>query len=613
MTQEDSGLLPLDPETRRQIAMRLQRIVTAAEQEISGISERWDINERFYENDPSVVQGVLDDMEMFAFPLIQPRIDALNDHVIGTITTASPYLLVKKKGTAERLTNTEATLHFFAHTGGLKEALKKIGIITGNTNMGILRCWFDVGASVFRPTDYAQGQMSADEIQYAGFRYDVIHPGDFVCYPHSADIQIATAVGHRFRIRSEDVKELQDAGRYYEDVKPIDSPNNTIDYTGRDPAHARVTNQRTGDRQDEMPVLHELIVKMRLPGDDAERYYKFVNDAANCQLYAAEVYNKPRPNYFDFRYLPRNYGSFYSSNAIATNLQGLQRLYTVLNNLMIYASVYAAFPGGVSNGLGNQAVEIKWGQVTPAQGEVTMLPTTFNPQAVFQNIMQIEAVADSVVRITRAGLAMGGNSGKTATQQMAEDAGMQSGIAGFIDTFGATLEQVYDFMAHCLYGYWDIWYPIYQDDLPANISQDMFIGPFMWELYNKTPSTSPTQTIQKMQLILQLAQADQTEVITQVMQMLSQVLPENIMMAVQNQIQAIQGQHMNPKAVVRTILNVLDIPNKDEILNEVGGNNANMVGTGIPPMLAATGGGMPGTAPAPSQEAGDNMPDSGSE
>src|SRR5690348_15591963 len=141
--------IKLDEETREKLALWLCQEIDLGIEDRQSLKQRWDINERYYRNDPAPWSNRYIKAEMTHYPLVQPKGDALRDNILDSILSKEPKFLVKLRGSSQRLENIEQAIDFFWDMGSCDDALKKAWPIVFSCGLCIIQTTFDVNAQGF--------------------------------------------------------------------------------------------------------------------------------------------------------------------------------------------------------------------------------------------------------------------------------------------------------------------------------------------------------------------------------------------------------------------------------------------------------------------------------
>jgi len=579
-----------DTEAKKKLATFLDEIIESVDTEIGSLTTRWKVNQQYYNNDPSVlpVSSAIPEMTPQVFPFVQPRLDSISDQICSAVCNNEPYLIGKRRGESKRNESVENTVQFFWNIGKLNEALEVVSPITGVTNLGIIRQTFQV-----HQRDFLAGRNQNVETNYtgdvgfAGLVYDVIPPEDFVIFKAAIKgIETAPCVGHRFFLLRAEIDEFRDAGIYYEHDE-LTSDSTDENDIGRSSTFSKLSPGAVSDKDTDAIKMYELYIKYKFDDDKNQRWYKVIYAKTSGEILRVDEWQYSRPPYFDFRWKPRQYGNFYPSSSVAQDLQGLAWQFSNLSNVAVYGAWFNALPIIANSGMSEGTQPLVAGSMIGTNGnEVTPIQSQFNLSAIFPMLQQISDVGDSVGGMTRAGMAMA-STAKTATQQMSEDAGQANRVGGYIRRYGDALADMACAAQELLYANFDTWYPIYGQEVPITDAEEL-IAPMQWQLQNQNPQQSPMQKLQNLQMLSQMAMADQSQMVQNVMQLIaqfiSQVIPdpqqaEQVFMQLEAQVRAMQSQGMNMQEIKKTIVYAMNLPNAEKILNEEPDQSGGVAGS----------------------------------
>jgi len=600
----------LNPDVLKRLACRLCDLVEIGKNEKADFEPRWRQNKANYDNVPiQCVSTFIPDAEDHAFPLVQPRIDALRDNIVGTVCSQSPFLLAKLRGSSQRQEDLEECLQFFFDLGRLEDALKEASPIIGYTNTAIIRVNFVASVQDFIPDQVeALQRQRYGAFSFTGLTFDVIHPDDFVCVGSNVfGINNAQLVGHRFWQQRSQLSEKVLAKKYYEHDELISSDGPDADRHDRD-----VINQSSSYQGDDKIECWEVIFRCR-PSElkepdkynpkakDFERYYKATIAVDSKVILCIEEYEGTRPWYVALRWKPKDHDSFFSGRSVCQDLQALHAQYQFLNNILIYGSMFAAFEPLVGTGGFEKNQKYGPGQlIAMTGGELQKPGQKFDPGVLPPMLTKIEEIADSVTGLNQAGMGQEySKSSITATEVGQLAAGQSQRIAGFIGAMGAGLIDLADLCQELLYLNYDFWSQQYQDSLKVPPREDL-LQPIHWDINGKNPQSTPQQTFLKMQSLLQLSQMEQQAGVESVLASVAPVVSQTLMSLglddpalieevanhIASQLAAAPGAPMlDHKEIIRTLVNSLQLSNADKILIQEGDDDSAMGGTPAGPML----------------------------
>lgn len=578
-------------------------MIDASNEARANLEVRWDQNTAYYNNDPAALPAleVAPQVTMLNFPLIQPRIDAITDNIVSAIFNVEPNMSARVRGESERNETLENCVQYHWNVGKLSEAVEEVSVISGITNVGIIRQSFQVTARDFLPKRVARGEISkTGGIEYAGLVYDVIHPKDFVIYPaQSTRIQNATCVGHRYTAMKSDLEQMVESGMLYKPLSDFITVAKARKEESRSDTFGKTEETVADDELDGHIEMYEVYIKHQFEGQP-QKTYKVIFAYDSEDVLRCDPWNFSYTGYFDFRWKAKQYGNFWPSTSVAQDLQGMQWQYSNISNMLVVGGWFSALPTILHNGMFEGTQALQAGTAIGLNGaEASPLNTNFQPGPLFPMLQQIESIADGISGMTKAGIAQT-QSARTATQQMSEDAGQANRIGGYIRRYGDALADMASAAQELLYAHFELWYPMHMDNVTVE-DKDVLLLNAQWQLTNQNPGQSPMQKIQNLQMLMQLAMTDQEGVIQGVMQevanTIAQLVPdpqaaEQIFTMLEAKVRSLQGQAMNMKEIKRAIINQLNLPNGDKILaddTEAEGNPGVLPAPGVAAMPAAPG------------------------
>ncbi len=589
------------PDALKRLAGRLCNLVDMGKGEKVDFEPRWRQNKANYDNVPiPCVSKFIPDAEDHAFPLVQPRIDALRDNIVGTICSQEPFMLAKLRGSSKRQEDLENTLQFFYNLGRLEDALKEASPIIGYTNTAILRVQFVAAVQDFMPDQVESLQRQKYGLfSFTGLTFDVIHPDDFVCVGSNVfGINNAQLTGHRFWQQRGQIREKVVAGKYYEHEELIASDGPDEDRHDRD-----VTNQASSFPGDDKIECWEVIFRCR-PSEikdpetydpkskDFDQYYKATIAVDSKVILCIEEYEASRPWYVALRWKPKDHDSFWCGRSVAQDLQALSAQYQYLNNTLIYGSLFAAFQPMVGSGQFEKNQKYAPGQmINLTGGELMPWRNEFESGAMPGMLTKIEDIADSVTGLNQAGMGQEySKSSITATEVGQLASGQSKRIAGFISAMGTGLIDLADLCCEMLHLNYELWAMQYGDSLTVPPQED-FLKPIHWDLNGKNPDSTPEQTFMKMKMLLDLSQMEQQAGIQDVLASAQQILasmgaPPEIVEAFVNELMSAPAAPMlDDREIKRTMVYCLNVSNADKILIQEGDDDSAMGGTPAGPVL----------------------------
>lgn len=621
MRQHQNGRLILDDSEREALSRRVQALIEAGRNEKGQLMDRWKRNKEYYDNVPfPFIQDLIGGAVDYPYPLIQPRLDALRDMVVGTICSQKPFMLAGVRGSNQRQEDLENTLQFFAELGRLEDALLEAAPVVGYTNAGIIRVQFVASVHDFLPSQRSDVQTTkTGQFSFMGLAFDVIHPEDFICVGSNIfGINNAQAVGHRFWLQRQQIKELQKAKLVDEVDVVAGTPEQNI--SDRD-----VDNAVTAYANDDKVECWELIFRCSFkdydthPDDKAkgnEEYYKVQFAVDTQEILSLEKYQYSRPWYACLRYKPKPHNSFWNGASVAQDLQGLHVQYQQMNNAKPWAVIANMLPPMFIKGAPYEKDrKYRFGEVIGLEGaEISFPNLKVDINGIDSSIMQVERTADATARISSAGLGQEfGKGDTTATEASLVASGQQAGVTGFIRVFSTGLTDLYEIMNELLYMHYDLWFPQYGQDIYNDrpFPAETFLLPVSFDVNGKSPSETPQQMAAKMQALLELSNSEQQAsveaVLAAVPELLMSILPPGtppeVVEGLMQQLISTPGMpQLDRREIIRTFVNNIGINNADKILLEAGENGTGpMPSVGNASAVLGAQSGLPAQATSVSQ------------
>lgn len=494
-------------EERQQLGNKLKAMIESGLMDKGSLPQRWSVNQANYDNNPARWSNrFLPGAEMMHFPLVQPKVDRLAGATVRTMMGADPVLTGTLRGQGQRVEDVENTLQFFMDIGQLELRLRQLGTMSGVSDCAVLRVAFDVATNEVMAAHPEHVVTMPGMLHYAGFKFDVIHPDDFVVFPSTPfGIQAATMCGHRFWRTMGEIDELKITGRYFDDAQVAIGPDPTS-YGTRDWQFSRLASNSAPDT-DDMPVeLWEVIVKLRLGKAKMPSRYRCTVAISTGALLAIAPYNYIRPNYREFRFKDIEHGSYWPGRSVSQDLQGLQRAYNHLHNLMIYGSYHSAFPAIFGEGLPHKVVQYMAGDMVRTDGgDLMQANVRFQAQHIPEMIDRIEVLGDKVVRISSMGTGGQLKGDTSATEVAAIVRGQEQGENDYLLNFGASLYDIADMMREQLFANWNFWKPLYGEQAPVRMQEDLML-PVRWTLQGRNPMSTPEVMMAKFEKLIEKAQ-----------------------------------------------------------------------------------------------------------
>lgn len=155
---------------------------------------------------------------------------------------------------------------------------------------------------------------------------------------------------------------------------------------------------------------------------------------------------------------------------------------------------HSAFPALMGPGLGNKHAKYGPGDVIPTTN-INAVPTSvsvsFNGQYIPMQLEWIERKADSVCRLSQAATGQQFKPNMTASEVDAIVQGQSLSSDDYLRVFASPLEDVAGLMCEMLYANWEVWHPLYAQQLPDDLERDHFLDMIRWEVHGASAGSSP--------------------------------------------------------------------------------------------------------------------------
>lgn len=502
-----------DREFRAELGRRLCDMIDAGEVAKSKLRKRWERNLSLYRNQTIRADNwPYEGAPNIHAPLVQPKINILVSSVAQVVTAQKPYFSVSDYADAsETLHHIEKALQFFLEKSNFDTALRKATQIAAICGVAIIRVDFTTTRRDFLPmVRHQSGGTMDDATVMSGLQFDVIHPENFTVFPAGIEeIPEAKLVGHRFNRRRQEVRELAQAGEYFdmdeEELLGLASSNEDI-HESLDERNVKA-HTPTDEAWDEQLELWQVIFKSDLNEDGFEELYIATVAKDSQALLDIENYHLPEPWYFALRFHVE-FGSFWPDGSIAHQLQGLQIEYNELHNVFLLGAYTSALPAGFGDIGGAPESEMAYrpGAIYPVTGGqgVQFAAPRWNGTAMLEMIRQVEAMADRITRVTDVAVPRQVPGEQTATEVLHQNQQLTAGIMEYTGIFAGGLESVARFALTLIGVHESVWKGVYGEQLGLQgLEAEVFYRPSSVALAGKSSTASPAARITAINAILQ--------------------------------------------------------------------------------------------------------------
>lgn len=441
-----------------------------------GLKARWEQNERVYRNEPGLAAVRLyDNFEPRTVPVLSPRINRIVNVTMSAVS--SPSVWVQATGDDHnQATVAENAVQTAMERAGFLRLLRRALTTTALCGVGIVRA---------RMTEQ-------------GLKLDHVHPNDFVIAPaYGQDMKDASLAGHRFYLPLWKLEERIKNGDYplatglkakdLAHADPDDEPS------GRNPDYDRTQNTT------EMVELFELLVRV-----EGKLHRAVVSYTAN-RLLLFEPYPYDRPWYFDLRFHDEE-GKWWPSGSVAQNIVGLCLLQNDMFNLMVAGSMATcANPVVISGGsLGKKLKSINLGQLyeTAYDVKVQEIPINFEPGAMPSVMDVIDNQIDAQTGVSQLSIGQEFLQNQTATAANALIASTKENEGAYAAFAAEFLETLWAFVHSLATTHRALFEKVYGVEVAD--------ATLRWHCAGRAPNASPTALLQRLQLLLELAQDEKS-------------------------------------------------------------------------------------------------------
>lgn len=520
-----------NPDDRSHLAQDLSRQIDAYDQSMTDRVSDWKKTQDVYD-ETLILSSLtfLEGLEPYNVSLLPQRCDGLAEAVIGPIVSTDPYFVVKGRGqTGENLSDVQQTLHYAMEIAGYERKLRETALMAALRGRGMLRLRYEsiteglladeVQVNVMGDDEASDGlgtpsymddplgtvqtkTVNPSDVRYSGLIIDSFKPEDCVVYPtYSPSIQEARIVGHRFQKSRSDIMERQDAGIYFDDIE-IPISNDILD--------GSLNVDVIADSAIDGPLLcYDVVVKLTPPGKKGVKRYRCTLLKRTRQLLAIEPYDLPTVWYFSPGY-KYDLGSFWNTRSVGDRLIEPQTIYNDAYTLIILCAAAGGFANvAVSNYMGEAQMQSSGlAKFTLFKGDPKFFPIPTNGTAAqYLTFLceQLERVADSLARLSQAGLGQQFRNGATATEVQGVLAGQQQGLSTFSENFCMELERMADLGRWLLDDNWKA-FKDYHGDAVAVTDPKSLRARCRIECNGKGSDNSPNTLMSKFAMLIQSAQ-----------------------------------------------------------------------------------------------------------
>lgn len=476
-------------EGRAELAVWLCRQLENARSAKSGLPERWDTNERYYRNEPSVAQPVIQGRSAVHMPLIQPLADRLVHGLCTQIVGADPAVTFQAEDPAasEAAERRSADLEMLAQRSGWEQSL-----------WDRFQLAFLCGVCPKRTT-----------VQDGEFVHDVAHPGDwFVSPPAWSDLSRSRFMAVRIERRLAEIEQAQEDRLYFDDVD-VDAPSQMDERNvGRAKTGYGKSRGTDDDAEDPVVDLYEAVFRAKPSEDEPEEWYVATfSEDCKAVLRCAPL-TQEHSGWADARF-HWEYGRYWPDGSLAQNLQGLQDLYDKMHTILVWGAAASAFPAVFAVGGFTEWQVKQYGPQDlieiPGQVQITQLKNEFNPQSLLAVIQQIERLSNGVVRVSDAAMGQQESGDPTATEISQIAQSQQAAQSAYLSIVARGIEEEFAAMNELFVSRYDEFKRVHGDAIKTRPEDlDVSVRP---ELTAKGHTSSPGVQMAVADRLYQMAQS----------------------------------------------------------------------------------------------------------
>ena len=458
--------------------------------------DRWRLLRRMYYNEESNEYQPYEGAYTGCYNLVQPALDKLNASVVDVLLSKSPYMVPQVFTNEDAEDKLERVLQFFMEKDDLRTALKQVGPVAAWSNVGqVIPEW---------------------DAKKLGFTFKVLEPFSTSVYPawvHTLDE--AKSYGHCFYRRYGQIRKLQDDGHYLAGslVKSSERKDATSSTQSNAAADSPLRSSAVR-HDDELVELWDLFYEEE-PGE----WYRCILAKESQTILKREPWpyrdsdGEASQRVAEFGFKPRSVmDGYYPKMSVACDLQQLQYDVNEISATYMNGMRFNAYGAFFANGgldTGKALIKAEPGGVYQCDTEGMQI---FNPKVDVSGLLSAleyySRKADEVTRVSQMAVGVADSRVSTATEAGLVAGGQQRSIDEYIQTFGAGVRQVYEYVQAVLFAHWNEWFPVYGAHLELEPQdRELFNSHALWRLsvstVGSTPQAQMAMAIQMYQMSMQ--------------------------------------------------------------------------------------------------------------
>lgn len=513
LLEEDVSFRRISEERKREAEELLAQYVGHASEYIRSFQSEWIELENMVngKHQPRTYRP-FEDAACHAFPLVQPKIDAMVNYVTAPLVQADQYYSVRLHGYGgESNKDLENFLHYFLANGNYEETVQAIArnaAIFGRAPF-IVTLEVETTKKVYSQEelqDVLNGKELEGDFISAALRFRPIHPLAFIIYPLTVRrISDAKVIGHRFVRMAGEIDTLYKMGVYDISSEELQASSVTsLSYMQYADVSA-ITS--TSERSGKPCMLAQVLFRHDFDGK-GEKWYVGTYAPDSRRLLRFREYPFTRP-WYGAGALTSWTDGFFPPASEARKLMSLQVMYDDINNLLINGAYMSAFPAifGHYLGTGNVSTEYAPGALVPVDtpASLTVVSGSFNPQGLLLLKESIERAADKVVSLSDPAVGAPLPGRRTATEMAYLAQGLASGVESRTRILGSLLAEGAEFGLRLLSAYRLLWERWLGDKFAGAIS--VLDLPVKLEPSARSLSSTPSGRVQAMEIFARTALA----------------------------------------------------------------------------------------------------------
>lgn len=433
-------------------------------------------------------------------PVVGPRIQQRAAALVQTVTGPDKMYFMRHLGSESNANDVEDALQFMLDGAAYDEALVDIITVALTANQCTVLVTFE---------DDPEGVSYSSMIgPYAGLKFEVIHPENFVVYPAAhPDLARSSLTGHEFEMRPEEIRSKQFDEMWFDEevIASVDSLR-----TRRERPSLQ-QDDSSGPAKDRPVTLLECLVKHKVSDDMPEKTYRVKMDPRSLAVFRIEPYEYPYSHYVTFRFY-KDLNAYWCEDSPANDGQALNLLVNDLMHTILVGLMFQSRQGLLAKGIKGEDSfkEMSPGAIIPVNslGENATIGGSM-PLAGFDYIIgMLMTLSDAALKVPDTITGQQVNKNETATAQDIKFSGFQ--LMGSMDVkcIIPALRQVAMISLILMYDNWDQIKSTYGPAIKIEDPRQLIVPGTRISIAGQEPAASPKlqqeQIMSAMQLLAQV-------------------------------------------------------------------------------------------------------------